>query len=780
MNRILRPLLAALALLCLFGAPSAKLAQAQSRIYMAYVGAYSSGTTYNQNDVVISSGVAYVSLQPTNTGNTPATATTFWTALGSASSSGGTITINGVTCTVGSTCSLSAVFDSINAAATAQATAETFATSTVATEHAAMTAAVAGVSGGAVDTRPNTVQSTSKLPSPLVLTAGGSLQIFSATGTGTITEIHVTLGATGSDAPNLVDNSLVNIACDGNLVSVPFGMFFQAMDAPVAYNNDFVGVPVMGSTFDNLSGGGMSFSVRTWINFYSSCTITLVNASSSASSNTFADITYRVGTPVRPNGAPTSRAYWNAYASSLPALAPNSGGNFNTAEAYMMPISTFAGGGEVERIVDFTSTSVSDSYLESGPVTLTDGNIATQSGGGEDWAMCGYYCNFLANSITTARAGFMAGSFLQDKLAAFDVLMYRFFNTRPDDNVIFTGTLGVSIANGDSAFSTSPSIAVSGLTSFWTANPTASVVQYTPGAGTYSNGQTLSLAAFPSGASICYTSNGSTPTATTAGTCTSGTTYSGAITLPTSSTTTINAISTKAGFNNGVMASAAYTLGAPTPPAFKSTVEAASGSTAVLSITSPSITLAAGDFVYIDCYSPGSSLSLTNSNGNTMGSLTFTANAANTGSTRGFYVLSANSGATTFTCTNNASLAFSGVIVMDYSASPAAQLVASSDFTSKTACSTSTAACTSSAITTTLPALVIACGYIPGTTTWTAGTIGGVTATLRASGSGTTFSSTNPVCEDAYLSSAASGITSSLTTSTAFANWVISGAAFHQ
>jgi hypothetical protein len=58
------------------------------------------------------------------------------------------------------------------------------------------------------------------------------------------------------------------------------------------------------------------------------------------------------------------------------------------------------------------------------------------------------------------------------------------------------------------------------------------------------------------GASIHYTTNGTTPTA-------SSTLYSGAITL--SSSATIKAIAVKAGFNSSTVASASFTIVAPQP-----------------------------------------------------------------------------------------------------------------------------------------------------------------------------------------------------------------------
>lgn len=97
------------------------------------------------------------------------------------------------------------------------------------------------------------------------------------------------------------------------------------------------------------------------------------------------------------------------------------------------------------------------------------------------------------------------------------------------------------------------------------ATPTAS-----PGAGTYTSAQSVTLSDATNGATICYTLNGSTPTASTAGTCdASSLTYSSAITI--STTTTLNAIGTKAHAANSGILTAVYTINAgssfvPTQP----------------------------------------------------------------------------------------------------------------------------------------------------------------------------------------------------------------------
>jgi sugar lactone lactonase YvrE len=75
-------------------------------------------------------------------------------------------------------------------------------------------------------------------------------------------------------------------------------------------------------------------------------------------------------------------------------------------------------------------------------------------------------------------------------------------------------------------------------------------------AGTYNSAQTVSLSDTTTGATIYYTTNGTTPTA-------SSTKYAGAITV--SSTETLEAIATASGYSNSTVAAAAYIIANPLP-----------------------------------------------------------------------------------------------------------------------------------------------------------------------------------------------------------------------
>jgi hypothetical protein len=86
----------------------------------------------------------------------------------------------------------------------------------------------------------------------------------------------------------------------------------------------------------------------------------------------------------------------------------------------------------------------------------------------------------------------------------------------------------------------------------YTINGACATPTFSPAGGSYSSTQTVTISCSTSGATIYYTTDGSTPTS-------SSTQYTGAISV--SSTETVKAIAEESGYSNSSVASASYTVG---------------------------------------------------------------------------------------------------------------------------------------------------------------------------------------------------------------------------
>jgi hypothetical protein len=96
------------------------------------------------------------------------------------------------------------------------------------------------------------------------------------------------------------------------------------------------------------------------------------------------------------------------------------------------------------------------------------------------------------------------------------------------------------------------------LTALTSSAPQVATPTFSPVAGTYTTSQTVTISDATGGATICYTTDGSTPTANGAGTCTHGTTYSGTVSVTTNET--LMAIGSKSGNTDSLVGSAAYVI----------------------------------------------------------------------------------------------------------------------------------------------------------------------------------------------------------------------------
>lgn len=87
---------------------------------------------------------------------------------------------------------------------------------------------------------------------------------------------------------------------------------------------------------------------------------------------------------------------------------------------------------------------------------------------------------------------------------------------------------------------------------------TVATPTFSPIAGTYVGTQSVTISTATGGATLCYTTDGTTPLAATPGTCSHGTTYSGAVSV--SASLTLKAIGTESGFTNSAVGTAAYVI----------------------------------------------------------------------------------------------------------------------------------------------------------------------------------------------------------------------------
>lgn len=120
-------------------------------------------------------------------------------------------------------------------------------------------------------------------------------------------------------------------------------------------------------------------------------------------------------------------------------------------------------------------------------------------------------------------------------------------------STLYSGPIAVSSSERIEAIATASGYANSSVASAtYTINiPVAATPTFSPAAGTYTSAQTVTISDATNGATIYYTTNGTTPT-------TSSSVYSGPITV--SSSETIEAIAVASGYANSSVASAVYTI----------------------------------------------------------------------------------------------------------------------------------------------------------------------------------------------------------------------------
>ena len=152
-------------------------------------------------------------------------------------------------------------------------------------------------------------------------------------------------------------------------------------------------------------------------------------------------------------------------------------------------------------------------------------------------------------------------------------------NTPMSSSTVYSGPIKVSKTTTIKAYATSSGMTDSAVaTATYTIGTTQQVATptFSPAGGTYSTAQSVTISCATSGATIRYTTDGSTPTS-------SSTVYSGPITV--SKTTTIKAYATASGMTDSAVATATYTISSSSSYLVSYSISNDWGSGAVINVT---------------------------------------------------------------------------------------------------------------------------------------------------------------------------------------------------
>jgi uncharacterized repeat protein (TIGR03803 family) len=256
-----------------------------------------------------------------------------------------------------------------------------------------------------------------------------------------------------------------------------------------------------------------------------------------------------------------------------PVFSPAAGAY---TDAQTVTISTTTGGASIRYTTDGSTPTETNGALYTGPVsigvTTTLYAVAFETGFTDSAVTSGVYTIGLpaaapffspaAGTYTSAQAVMITSATSGASIA------YTTDGSTPTE-VGGTVTHGTLLSNGGTvsmgATATLNAMAFANgfadspvATAAYTITPQAAAPTFSPVAGTYTSAQTVTITSTTSGASIRYTTDGSTPTEA------SGTPYAGPVGI--STTTALNAIAYEAGYTDSPVTSGIYTIGTSPPP----------------------------------------------------------------------------------------------------------------------------------------------------------------------------------------------------------------------
>jgi hypothetical protein len=261
------------------------------------------------------------------------------------------------------------------------------------------------------------------------------------------------------------------------------------------------------------------------------------------------------------NSGGASAAYnINSPAVSTPTFSP-AAGTYTSAQS--VTLSDATSGATIYYTTNGNAPTTSSTKY-TGPITVSSTEtlqaIAVAAGDSSGVASAAYTINSSLPAVATPTFSPAAGAFtsaqsvtISDATSGANIYYTTDGSTPTTSSNAYTGAITVSstetleaiaIATGDSN-----SAVASAAYTIASSLPSVATPTFSPAAGTYPSGQSVTLSDATSGATVYYTTNGSTPT-------TSSTVYTGPITV--SSTETLQAIAVASG--ESAVGSAVYTI----------------------------------------------------------------------------------------------------------------------------------------------------------------------------------------------------------------------------
>ena len=246
---------------------------------------------------------------------------------------------------------------------------------------------------------------------------------------------------------------------------------------------------------------------------------------------------------------------------ATPTFSPG-GGTYTTAQS--VTLSTTTSGASIRYTTDGSTPSETAGTLYSGAITVnateTFNAIAYESGW-TDSAVASATYTLVPPQVATPTFSPAAGTYTTAQSVTISTstsgasIRYTTDGSTPSETAgtLYSGAITVSATTTIKAIAyesgwTDSSIASVG----YTITGTAATPTFSPSGGTYATAQSVTISTTTSGATIRYTTDGSTPSET------GGTVYSGAITV--SVTTTIKAIAYETGWTDSSVASGTFTI----------------------------------------------------------------------------------------------------------------------------------------------------------------------------------------------------------------------------